>query len=80
MSREAIVAPISVSVSRTYGDGLLIAVHYSYEGKPATLKRRTAMAKEMLREALDRLEEGEPVDLGFSEDSVRRIRTDKIEA
>ncbi|MEW6635616.1 MAG: hypothetical protein AB1425_02255 [Actinomycetota bacterium] len=67
-------------MSRTCGGGLLIAVRYSYEGKPATPKRRTVMAKEMLREALDRLEEGKPAYAGFSEDAVRRVRTDKMEA
>jgi hypothetical protein len=80
VSREAAVAPISVSMSRTCGGGLLIAVRYSYEGKPATLKQRTVMAKALLREALNRLEEGKPMDLGFSEDAVRRVRTDTIEA
>ena len=34
----------------------------------------------MLREASDRLERGEPMDLGFSENSQRRVRTDRIEA
>jgi hypothetical protein len=34
----------------------------------------------MLREAADRLESGSPVDVGFSEDSRRRIRTDRMEA
>ncbi len=34
------------------------------------------MAKKMLREPLDRLENGKPADLGFAEDALRRTRTD----
>jgi len=32
----------------------------------------------MLRDPLDRLESGEPTDLGFAENAVRRIRTDQF--
>jgi hypothetical protein len=38
------------------------------------------MVKTVLGDALDRLEKGKPVDLGFSEDTHRRVRTDKMEA
>ncbi len=37
------------------------------------------MAKAVLGDALDRLEKGKPVDLGFSEDAHRRVRSDKME-
>jgi hypothetical protein len=36
------------------------------------------MAKKMLREPLDRLESNKPTDLGFAEDAIRRIRTDRF--
>ena len=38
------------------------------------------MAKKMLREPLECLENGKPADLGFAEDSVRRTRTDHFGA
>lgn len=38
------------------------------------------MARAMLREAADRLEGPSPVDIGFSENSPRRVRTDRMEA
>lgn len=72
--------PISVSVARTREGGVVVAVRYSFEGKPPSLSRRTEMAKTVLGDALDRLEKGKPVDLGFSEDAHRRVRTDKMEA
>jgi len=76
------VAPgaLAVSVSRTREGSIVITVRYSYEGRPPSQKKRAAMAKEMLREALHRLESSKPVDVGFSEDSQRRIRTDRMEA
>jgi hypothetical protein len=70
---------LAVFVSRTREGGLIIAVRYSYEGRPPSFKKRIEMAKAMLREAVDRLEDGDPVDVGFSEDSSRRIRTDRME-
>jgi len=36
------------------------------------------MAKKMLRESLAHLESNKPTDLGFAEDAVRRIRTDRF--
>jgi hypothetical protein len=71
---------LAVSVSRTREGGLIIAVRYSYEGKVPSYKKRAEMARVMLREAAERLESGECVDIGFSEDSVRRVRTDRMEA
>ena len=70
---------LPVSVSRTRERGLIIAVRYSYEGRTPSFKKRIEMAKAILREALDRLQDGDPVDVGFSEDSPRRIRTDRME-
>jgi hypothetical protein len=70
---------LAVSVSRTQDDSLSIAMRYSYEGRPPTLKKRAEMAKAMLREAVSRLESCEIVDVGFSEDSQRRVRTDRME-
>ena len=72
--------PISVSVSRAREGGVVVAVRYSFEGRPPSLRKRTEMAKIVLGDALDRLEKGKPVDLGFSEDVHRRVRTDKMEA
>ncbi len=71
---------LAVSVSRTREGGLIIAVRYSYEGKVPSYKKRAEMARAMLCEAAERLESGERVEIGFSEDSVRCIRTDRMEA
>ena len=76
---DAAPGALAVSVSRTRSS-LIIAVRYSYEGKLPSLKTRTEMAKAMLREAMERLQDGNSVDVGFSEDSQRRIRTDRMEA
>ena len=38
------------------------------------------MARALLREALGRLQSGKPVDADFSEDAMRRVRTDEMEA
>jgi hypothetical protein len=70
---------LAVSVSRTREGGLIIAVRYSYEGRPPSSKKRIEMAKAMLGEAVDRLQDGNSVDIAFSEDSSRRIRTDRME-
>lgn len=73
--------PISVSVARAREGGVVVAVRYSFEGRPPpSLRKRTEMAKTVLGDALDRLEKGKPVDLGFSEDAHRFVRTDKMEA
>ncbi len=72
--------PISVSVARAREGGMIVAVRYSFEGRPPSLRKRTEMAKTVLGDALDRLEKGKPVDLGFSEDAHRRVRTDKMKA
>ena len=69
---------LAVSVSRTREGGLIIAVRYSYEGRPPSSKRRIEMAKAMLGEAVDRLQDSSSVDVGFSEDSPKRIRTDRM--
>jgi hypothetical protein len=37
------------------------------------------MARAMLREAVDHLQDGNSVDVAFSEDSQRRVRTDRME-
>jgi hypothetical protein len=70
---------LAVSVSRTREGGLIIAVRYSYEGRPPSSKKRIEMAKAILREAVDRLQDGDPVDVGFNEYVPRRIRTDRME-
>ena len=70
----------AVSVSRTREGGLTVAVSYSYEGRPPSRRKRNEMARAMLREAADRLAGGSPVDIGFSENSPRRVRTDRMEA
>ena len=67
---------LAVSVSRTREGSLIIAVRYSYEGRPPSFKKRIEMAKAMLRKAVDRLQDSNSMDIGFSEDSLRRIRTD----
>jgi hypothetical protein len=71
---------LAVFVSRTREGGLIVAVRYSYEGRPPSSKKLIEMAKAMLSEAVDRLQDGNSVDVGFSEDSSRRIRTDQMEA
>ena len=55
---------------------LTLTLRYSYEGRPPSFGKRIEMARKMLREPLARLESGKPVDLGFAEDALRRIRTD----
>lgn len=72
---------LSVSVSRSEaGEGALtITLRYAYEGKPPSPKKRAGMAKSLLGEVLERLEEDKPVDLGFGEDAVRRVHTDRLE-
>ena len=67
---------LAVSVSRTREGALIIAVRYSYEGRPPSSKKHIEMAKAILREDVDRLQDSNSMDIGFSEDSLRRIRTD----
>ena len=71
---------LALSVARTPEGSLIITVRYSYEGRVPSQGKRTEMARAMLREAAARLEDGSPVDVGFSEDSQKRIRTDRMEA
>ena len=74
------VSFLALSLTRTPEGGLEVAVRYSYEGRPPSPSKRAEMARGVLREAFERLGEGEPVDLGFAEDAARRVRTDTIEA
>ncbi len=71
---------LALSLTRTPEVGLRIALRYSYDGRPPSSKKRAEMASGVLREALERLGEGEPADLGFAEDGARRVRTDAMEA
>lgn len=72
---------ISVCVVRsTREDVLEVTLRYSYEGKPPSSRKRAEMARALLVEALARLENGKPMDLGFSEDATRRVRTDRMQA
>jgi hypothetical protein len=71
---------LAVSVSRTREGSFIIAVRYSYVGRPPSHNKHTEMAKVILLEAVDRLQDGNSVDVGFSEDSPRRVRTDRMEA
>lgn len=71
---------ISVCVYRTREGALEVALRYAYKGKPLPSKERTRLAKVLLGEALTRLREGKPADLGFAEDAVRRVRTDRVQA
>lgn len=75
--------PIAIYVarSRDTADGtFVVTLRYGYKDKPPSLKRRTEMATNLLREVLERLETSRPVDLGFAEDARRRVRTDKMQA
>ncbi len=74
------VEVLAISAARTGEGNLAIALRYVYEGRPPGPKKRVALAKDLLGEALDRLEGTEPADLGFHEDGLRRVRTDKMEA
>ncbi len=49
---------------------------FSYEGKLPGKKQRRALAADALRKALSAVERGEEVDVGFAEDSKRRLRRD----
>lgn len=73
------VEVLAISASCTGDGNLTIALRYSYEGRPPGPKKRVALAKTLLGEALDRLEGTEPTDLGFRENSLRRVRIDKME-
>ena len=79
VQNEAAPRALAVSVSRTPEGSLIIAVRYSYEGRPPSHKKRAEIAEAMLREAMDRLESSSPADVGFSEDSQRCVRTDRME-
>ena len=72
---------VFVCVSRSAReDGLVLTPRYAYEGRPPFPSTRAGIAKALFGEALERLEEGTPVDLGFAEDAHRRVRIDKLEA
>ncbi len=75
------VHPLSVCVYRVGGKtgGLRVTLRYAYEVKPPSRKERISLTKTMLDEALARLEDGDLADVGFSEDAVRRVRTDQME-
>lgn len=71
---------ISASVARNSTGGFTVAVRYAYEGKPPSRKERVALARAVLGEALKRLEKSSEVaDVGFQEDAMRRVRTDRME-
>jgi len=74
------VEPLFVCLARAREGGLLASVRYSYEVRPASPRQRTKIARSMMCEALDRLDGGEGVALGFGEDAVRRVRTDRMQA
>lgn len=76
---DAAPSALAVSATRTPEGSLIFAVRYSYEGRIPSQRTRTEMAKAMLREATARLEDGNPVDVGFSENSHRCVRTDRME-
>ena len=59
---------------------MLVAVGYSYTKRTATSRRRTGMVRALLCDALGRLQSGKPEDASFSEDTIRRVRTDEMEA
>lgn len=75
------VVPLVVSAVRDDRGDQIIAVRYSYDAarKLPNRKGRIEMTRALLREALDRLESGEAVDVGFSEDVLRRVRTDRLQ-
>ncbi len=58
---------------------MVISLRYSYEKEPPSPNRRIGMAKDLLRETLDRLENGKVADIGFAEDAIKRVRTDRME-
>lgn len=72
---------ISVCVARsTREDALMVTLRYAYEEKLPSSRKRTEMARALLGEALARLDNGKPVDLGFSEDAIKRVRTNRMQA
>ncbi len=58
------------------GDALEVSVDFSYSGKLPGKKARRALAASALRRASAAVERGEEVDVGFAEDSKRRLRRD----
>lgn len=77
--RPGTVEPLTLTIGRGEDGGLILTLRYSYEGRLPSFKKRARMAAVLLREALDRLQSGEVADTGFSEDALRRIRTDRME-
>ncbi len=75
------VHPLSVCVYRVGGKagGLRVTLRYAYEASPPPRKERISLAKTMPDEVLARLEDGDLADTGFSEDAVRRVRTDQMD-
>ena len=76
------VVPLTVFAVRDDGGDLIISIRYSYDAaarKPPNRKGRIEMTRALLREALHRLESGEVVDVGFGEDVLRRVRTNRLQ-
>lgn len=59
------------------GDGLEVAVTFTYEGKLPNKTKRREFAAGALRRALGALERDEAVEVGFAEDSNRRLRREQ---
>ncbi|ABG05194.1 hypothetical protein Rxyl_2264 [Rubrobacter xylanophilus DSM 9941] len=77
--RSGTVEPLALTIIRGEDSGLTLTLRYSYEGKPPSFGERTTMVAVLLREVLDLLQGGEVADTGFSEDALRRVRTDRME-
>jgi hypothetical protein len=77
--RPGTIEPLALTIGRGEDGRLTLTLRYSYESKPPSSRKRTRMATVLLREALDRLQSGEVADTGFSEDALRRVRTDRME-
>lgn len=59
------------------GDGLEVNVDFTYEGKLPDKRKRREFAAGALRRALAALEGGGAVEVGFAEDSKRRVRREQ---
>jgi hypothetical protein len=58
------------------GDGMELAVTYSYSGKLPDKRKRRKIAADALRCALEAVEKNTQTDIGFAEDDRSRIRRD----
>ncbi len=81
-AEPAASTPLGVQVFASPSDGSLrLSVRFSYTGQLPSLPKRASMARDLLRQALDRLERYEPSEAwtGFREGAHERLRADDFD-